>query len=113
MNLQPGQIIHVRSRKYLVEEVVPPPEPADSPLVRLSCVEDDALGESLEVLWNKEIDAQVIDEANWQAIASRGFDVSGCGGSVSLPSSRRILRNSPARNISLDVSTRTCSGGFP
>jgi len=77
MNLQPGQIIHVRSRKYLVEEVVPPPEPADSPLVRLSCVEDDALGESLEVLWDKEIDARVIDEANWQAIAS-------CGGSRTL-----------------------------
>ena len=74
MNLQPGQIVHVRSRKYLVEGVVPPPEPADSPLVRLSCVEDDALGESLEVLWDKEIDARVIDEANWEAIASRGFD---------------------------------------
>ena len=74
MDLQPGQIVHVRSRKYLVEGVVAPPEPTDSPLVRLSCVEDDALGEPLEVLWDKEIDAQVIDEANWQAIASRGFD---------------------------------------
>ena len=60
MNLQPGQIVRVRSRKYLVEGVVPPPEPTDSPLVRLSCVEDDALGEPLEVLWDKEIDAQAI-----------------------------------------------------
>ena len=34
---------------------MPPPEPADSPLVRLSFVEDDALGESLEVLWNKMV----------------------------------------------------------
>jgi hypothetical protein len=74
MDLQPGQIVHVRSRKYLVEGVVPPPEPADSPLVRLSCLEDDALGERLEVLWDTEIDAKVIDGANWQAIASRGFD---------------------------------------
>ncbi len=74
MNLQPGQIVRVRSRKYLVEGVIPPPEPVDSPLVRLSCVEDDALGEPLEVLWDKEIDAQNIDGANWQAIASRGFD---------------------------------------
>ena len=74
MNLQPGQIVRVRSRKYLVEDVTAPPGPIDSPLVRLSCVEDDALGEQLEVLWNNEIDAQVMDGANWQAIASRGFD---------------------------------------
>ena len=50
------------------------PGPADSPLVRLSCVEDDALGEQLEVLWDTEVDARVVDGANWQAIASRGFD---------------------------------------
>ena len=42
--------------------------------VRLSCVEDDALGEQLEVLWDTEVDARVVDGANWQAIASRGFD---------------------------------------
>ena len=74
MDLQPGQIVRVRSRKYLVEGVVPPPAPADSPLVRLSCVEDDALGEQMEVLWDTEVDARVVDGANWQAIASRGFD---------------------------------------
>ena len=74
MDLQPGQIVRVRSRKYLVEGVVPPSGPADCPLVRLSCVEDDALGEQLEVLWDTEVDARVVDGANWQAIASRGFD---------------------------------------
>ena len=74
MNLQPGQIVRVRSRRYLVEGVTPPPEPTDSPLVRLSCVEDDALGESLEVLWDKEIDSQAMDGPDWQAIANRGFD---------------------------------------
>ena len=74
MNLEPGQIVRVRSRTYLVEGVVPPPNPTDSPLVLLSCIEDDALGEPLEVLWDKEIDSQVIEGANWQAIASRGFD---------------------------------------
>ncbi len=55
MNLQPGQIVRVRSRKYLVEGVIPPPEPVDSPLVRLSCVEDDALGEPLEVLRDQDL----------------------------------------------------------
>jgi len=74
VNLQPGQIVHVRSRMHLVEDVVPPPTPEDCTLVRLSCVEDDAQGETLEVLWENEIDSKVIDGANWQAIASRGFD---------------------------------------
>ena len=53
---------------------MPRPAPADSPLVRLSCVEDDALGEPLEVLWDTEVDARVVGGANWEAIASRGFD---------------------------------------
>ena len=74
MTLQPGQIVHVRSCKYLVEQVVPAPAPPDSRRVRLSCVEDDALGEPLEVLWDKEVDARALSGANWQAIASRGFD---------------------------------------
>lgn len=69
-----GQIVRVRSRQYLEEGVVPPHEAADSTLVRLSCLEDDALGDSLEVLWENEIDARIIDGANWQTIASRGFD---------------------------------------
>ena len=45
---------------------MPPPAPTDSPLVRLSCVEDDAPGEQLEVLWDTEVDAQVVDGTNWQ-----------------------------------------------
>ena len=73
-HLEVGQIVRVRSRQYVVEDVVPPPEPTDSTLVRLSCLEDDAQGEPLEVLWEKEIDGQVMDGANWGAIANRGFD---------------------------------------
>ena len=67
-------IVHVRSRKYLVEGVTLPPKPIDSALVRLSCVEDDALGEALEVLWANEVDGQIMGQADWQAVASRGFD---------------------------------------
>ena len=72
--LSPGQIVRVRSRQYLVEGVVPPVEDTDSTLVRLSCLEDDAQGDPLEVLWEKEIDARTMDGTNWQAVASRGFD---------------------------------------
>ena len=72
---QAGQIVRVRSRQYLVEGVDLPPQPGDSSLVRLSCLEDDAQGELLEVLWEREIDARLLREADWERIASRGFDL--------------------------------------
>jgi hypothetical protein len=69
-----GQIVAVRQRLYLVDHVIPPPSPADSLLVRLSCVDDDAQGQPLDVLWDRELDAQVITGEAWEAIARRGFD---------------------------------------
>jgi hypothetical protein len=70
----PGEIVSARQRKYLVEGVISPPRPLDSTLVRLSCVDDDAQGQQLEVLWEKEIDAEVLEGEAWDAIAERGFD---------------------------------------
>ena len=58
-----GDIVHVRSRRYLVEGVAAAPVPGDQTLVRLSCLEADAEGEELEVLWETEVDSQRIDEA--------------------------------------------------
>ncbi|MEH2029226.1 MAG: DISARM system SNF2-like helicase DrmD [Nostoc sp.] len=69
-----GQIVRVRSRQYLVEEVVSKPSPEQDTKVSLSCLEDDALGESLEVLWEREIDAKVVGATSWDSIANRGFD---------------------------------------
>lgn len=71
---QPGNIVAVRQRLYLVEEVLPPAGTGDSTLLRLSCVDDDAQGEPLEVLWERELDAEVITGEAWGAIATRGFD---------------------------------------
>ena len=73
-NLAPGRIARVRQRTYLVEEVVRPPRAADSTLVRLSCVDDDNQGQPLEVLWEKELDPQILTSEAWEAIASKGFD---------------------------------------
>lgn len=69
-----GDIVKVRSRQYLVQEVVLPPREGDSTLVRLSCLEDDAIGEPLEVLWERELDARKLTGSGWEAVASRGFD---------------------------------------
>lgn len=72
--LEPGQIVHVRARQYLVDEVVPPPHPGHATLLRLSCLEDDAQGDPLEVLWEHELDARILGRSSWESVASRGFD---------------------------------------
>ncbi len=72
-----GQIARVRQRLYLVESIVKPTDSTDASLVRLSCVDDDAQGQPLEVLWEKEIDAEPLDAEAWEAIAQRGFDEPG------------------------------------
>jgi SNF2 family DNA or RNA helicase len=71
---EPGEIVAVRQRLYLVEQAVAPVTPGDSALIRLSCVDDDAQGQPLEVLWDRELDARIVTGEDWDAIASRGFD---------------------------------------
>lgn len=75
-NLVPGQIARIRQRRYLVEETISPIAAADSTLVKMSCVDDDNQGQALEVLWEREIDAEVLTGETWDAIAKRGFDPS-------------------------------------
>ena len=70
----PGQIARVRQRLYLVEQIGPPPNPGDSTLVSLSCVDDDAQGQPLEVLWEREVDTNILTGEAWESVAKRGFD---------------------------------------
>ena len=71
---QSSQLVRVRQRQYFVEEVTPPGAGDDSTLVRMSCLDDDAQGQPLEVLWEKEIDPEIMTAEAWQDIAARGFD---------------------------------------
>jgi len=73
---KPGQITRIRQRTYLVEEIVKPKRVADCTLVKLSCVDDDNQGAPLEVLWEKELDPQVLTSEAWDSIAAKGFDES-------------------------------------
>ncbi|NJN32656.1 MAG: DEAD/DEAH box helicase, partial [Synechococcales cyanobacterium RM1_1_8] len=72
--LKPGGLVRVRSRQYLVENVIPPADAEGDTLVSLACVEDDAQGEKLEVFWEREIDAQLLTAATWDSVVSKGFD---------------------------------------
>lgn len=80
MNVVAGQIVRVRSRReqYLVEDIVHKPQAREDNLVRLSCLEDDALGEPLEVLWERKVDAKIVGTTSWESIANRGFDCPAC-----------------------------------
>ena len=70
----PGSIARVRQRLYLVEDTVVPTTTGDSTLVRLSCVDDDNQGQPLDVLWERELDPEILTGEAWEAIATRGFD---------------------------------------
>jgi hypothetical protein len=72
-NLTPGSIVRVRTRTYVVESCE---QAADQGLtwVKLACLDDDAQGQPLEVVWQLELDAEVIDDQAWRAIGQRGFD---------------------------------------
>lgn len=67
----PGQIVRVRTRTYLVEGVS---GDGQGSIVRMVCLDDDAQGQELEVLWNLELDRQIIDQEVWKSIGRKGFD---------------------------------------
>lgn len=59
----PGSFVEVRGRHWLVESVS---EVGDSlGTVALSCISDDAQGEQLEVIWDAEVGAKVLDDGSW------------------------------------------------
>ena len=71
---EPGELVQVRSRHWLVEEVSLPPVPGQSARVRLACADDDAQGRTIEVFWNCEIDRRILEQEGWADLAARGFD---------------------------------------
>ena len=69
-----GEVAFVRQRRYLVESVATAPAKGQATLVELSCLDDDAQGEALSVLWEHELDARVVHESGWTNVAKKRFD---------------------------------------
>ena len=69
-----GELIQVRSRRWLVEEVIPSETPGSSSIVRLACADDDAQGQSLDVYWEYELDRRILEDEAWRDLGARGFD---------------------------------------
>lgn len=60
-----GEFVALRGRQWLVEEVRPS---GSLTSVRLSCTDDDAQGEPLEVIWDAEISPSRLDEDDWARV---------------------------------------------
>lgn len=71
---QPGQVVHCRTRRYLVEEVTPRTDVGENTLVRMACLDDDAQGQPLSVLWEREVDARALPDVRWDGVVARGFE---------------------------------------
>ena len=69
-----GELVLVRSRRWLVDEVIEPTSPGQTCVARLSCADDDAQGQTLELLWDYEVDRQILEEEGWADLAAKGFD---------------------------------------
>jgi len=68
----PGQIVRLRTRTHLVEEVRA--HPGYGTTVRLACLDDDAQGVITEVAWELELDREIVSEEAWRSIGEKGFD---------------------------------------
>jgi SNF2 family DNA or RNA helicase len=66
-----GQIVQVRTRRYVVDRVDPDPS---GTRVGLLCLDDDAQGRALDVVWELELQKQILDEQVWSSIGKKGFD---------------------------------------
>ena len=70
---QPGELVQVRSRRWLVEETIES-APGESARVALACADDDNQGQTLTVFWDYEPDRRILQDEGWDRIAAKGFD---------------------------------------
>ncbi len=64
----PGQLVRVRARRWLVEQVAPGRHSGEQTFVRLAGVDDDNRERSAALLWERELDAEVLEDEGWQRL---------------------------------------------
>ncbi|HEY3397839.1 MAG TPA: DISARM system SNF2-like helicase DrmD [Armatimonadota bacterium] len=70
-----GQLVQVRNRHFIVDDVFPHRDGGSSlNRVVLECLDDDAVGSRLEVVWEREVNAQVFDTSQIPSPAGGGWD---------------------------------------
>jgi SNF2 family DNA or RNA helicase len=69
---QRGDFVRVRTRRWLVEDQRGVGDGLTA--LRLACVDDDAQGETVELLWDAELDGSILSDEGWAAVAKIGTD---------------------------------------
>jgi hypothetical protein len=64
--------VRVRTRRWLVEGERLVGDKLTA--LRLACVDDDAQGEVIEVLWDAELDGSILQDEGWASVAKLGTD---------------------------------------
>jgi hypothetical protein len=113
-----GQLVTVRRRRFVVTDVaesaLDPPLPTTSRsrehVVTLSCLEDDALGEELQVVWQIEPGAQVLEtvdlpppQTSTNPTAWTRFSTLSAGAQLRLQTSGRFRRRSEAEGRLINI----------
>ncbi|MCK4505860.1 MAG: hypothetical protein KAW14_09600 [Candidatus Aegiribacteria sp.] len=63
--LEQGQLVHLRNRYFIVEDVIPHDTgPAVSSITRVSFerIDDDRLGETLDIIWEREVNTRILSK---------------------------------------------------
>lgn len=71
---EPGQLVEVRRRQWVVAEVASSkltPTAVQQNAVTLSSIDEDGLGEELEVIWEIEPGAQIIERSGLPSITGQ------------------------------------------
>src|ERR1019366_2745100 len=69
---QRGDFVRVRTRRWLVEDERSAGDKLTA--LRLACVDDDAQGEVVDILWDAELDASILKDEGWVSVAKFGTD---------------------------------------
>jgi SNF2 family DNA or RNA helicase len=69
---QRGDFVRVRTRRWLVEDERGVGDGLTA--LRLACVDDDAQGETVELLWDAELNGSILSDEGWAAVAKIGTD---------------------------------------
>lgn len=77
---EPGQLVEVRRRQWVVTDVssgaLSPTSNGDQHLAGLSSLDEDSMGEEIQVVWQMEAGAQVLEKAGLPSIT--GWDSNDC-----------------------------------
>ena len=108
---QVGDFVRVRNRRWLVEETSE--VGGGLATITLAGIDDDALGEQAEIVWEAELDKEILNQDDWPSLlgshARRACDLLGLPPHNHLEHRQRGRQTPPPSAISSGYSSRRLS----